>query len=594
MNTNTFTTYLTKLQNTPKRLEITTILSQLISELEPQETEIGVNLSLGFLKAPFASLKFNMADKMIIRAIEAAYSTPKTILNSAEISKVFGDVGDLGNVVEKYSQDSQSEIKKSNPTLTELYKKLTEIAEQEGSGSQESKTTKTAALLRSLTPQSAKFVTRIILGTTRLGFTELTVVAALAEFLGDKKLAEKIEAKYNCYPDIGLIARVLKEKGISGLNYLKITPGVPVLSQKAQRVSGMEEAFERTPKVWAEFKFDGTRVQLHLDKSQKNADVTTDLFGTATQNYLIKTYTRNLEETTHQYPDITEAADKFIKANSIILDGEAIGYNPKTGEFLPFQETIQRKRKYNVAETAKNIPLKYFVFDILFLNGKSTIDLPLTERHKLIEQVVAGNDTIIPAEFIETDRYERLQELFEESKERKLEGLIVKTPSDPYQAGARSYSWIKLKKADEKLLADSIDCVVLGYYFGKGVRSKFGVGGFLVGIYDKSTDTFKTLSKIGTGLTDEDWGTLKTLADKYKVAKIPANVEVNSLFTPDVICKPGLVVEIGADELSISPSHSAGFALRFPRLIKFRTDKAAIETTGLDEVREMFGRQRRK
>lgn len=535
-----------------------------------------------------------MADKMIIRAIEAAYSTPKTILNSAEISKVFGDVGDLGNVVEKYSQDSQSEIKKSNPTLTELYKKLTEIAEQEGSGSQESKTTKTAALLRSLTPQSAKFVTRIILGTTRLGFTELTVVAALAEFLGDKKLAEKIEAKYNCYPDIGLIARVLKEKGISGLNYLKITPGVPVLSQKAQRVSGMEEAFERTPKVWAEFKFDGTRVQLHLDKSQKNADVTTDLFGTATQNYLIKTYTRNLEETTHQYPDITEAADKFIKANSIILDGEAIGYNPKTGEFLPFQETIQRKRKYNVAETAKNIPLKYFVFDILFLNGKSTIDLPLTERHKLIEQVVAGNDTIIPAEFIETDRYERLQELFEESKERKLEGLIVKTPSDPYQAGARSYSWIKLKKADEKLLADSIDCVVLGYYFGKGVRSKFGVGGFLVGIYDKSTDTFKTLSKIGTGLTDEDWGTLKTLADKYKVAKIPANVEVNSLFTPDVICKPGLVVEIGADELSISPSHSAGFALRFPRLIKFRTDKAAIETTGLDEVREMFGRQRRK
>jgi len=196
-------------------------------------------------------------------------------------------------------------------------------------------------------------------------------------------------------------------------------------------------------------------------------------------------------------------------------------------------------------------------------------------------------------DFIETDEFEKLKEYFEIAKARGLEGIVVKTPEDPYQAGARSYSWIKYKKADQKLLSDTVDCVVLGYYFGKGVRSKFGIGGFLVGVYDKNKDIFRTVSKIGTGLKEEDWIKLKKMSDKVKVKNKPKNVDMNKIFEPSVFVEPKIVVEIGADEISVSPTHTAGYALRFPRLIKFRNDKDPKETTTVEEIEKMYKNQKR-
>ena len=434
----------------------------------------------------------------------------------------------------------------------------------------------------------------------RLGFTELTIISALANYLGNKSLAKNIEAKYNIHPDIGLIAKKIKEKGIKGIDYIQMEIGVPILSQKAQRVSGMEEIMERINKVWAEFKFDGTRVQLHFAKKgfyqKKHMNDKTsqsNLFGDAKSTSLVRTFTRNLEETTHQYPDIVEAAVKQIKVDSVILDGEGIGYNKATGEFLPFQETMQRKRKYNIKETAKNIPFKYFVFDILYLNGESVIEKPLHERRKLLDTVIGPGDVIQTDEYLETDEFEKLEEYFEIAKEKGLEGIVVKTPGDPYQAGARSYSWIKYKKADEKLLSDTVDCVILGYYHGRGVRSKFGIGGLLVGIYDKEKEVYKTVSKIGTGLTEEDLKYLKKKCDQIQVKNKPKNVEMDKIFTPDVYVSPKMVIEIGADEISISPTHTAGYALRFPRLIKFRDDKSPEDTTNVSEIEKMYKNQRK-
>jgi DNA ligase-1 len=590
MKISEFSNFLKRLDETPKRLEITTILSELIDRLSPEETDKAVYLSSGYLEAPYANIKFNIAEKTIVRVLEQAYATAQNPDIKKDIEKIYAREGDLGNVA--FELGKGKAVK--NPELLEVYSSLMEIAQEEGGGSQDSKITKTANLIKGLDNLSAKYIVRIILGLTRLGFTELTIIAALAEFLGDKKLSPQIEARYNIHPDIGLIAKRIKQKGLKGLKDINMATGVPVLSQKAQRVSGMEEAMERITNVWAEFKFDGTRVQLHMDRNKfnKSEDATqTSFFDTKTNNFLVKTYTRNLEETTHQYPDIVGAAVKQISADSVILDGEAIGFNKTTGEFLPFQETMQRKRKYDIEETAKNIPLKYFVFDILFLDGKSLVDKPLRERREILNKVIKKGGTLVVDEYLETDKFEELEEYYELAKHRKLEGLIAKNPEDSYQAGARSYSWIKLKTADEKLLNDSIDCVVLGYYFGKGVRSKFGIGGFLVGVYDDKSDTFKTLTKIGTGLKEEDWGILKKMADKVKTAKCPNNVDMDKIFAPDVYTEPKIVVEIGADEISISPSHTAGYALRFPRLLKFRQDKPANEATTLKEVERMFKNQ---
>lgn len=590
-----FSQYLQRLENTPKRLEIIEILAELISKLEINEVKEGIYLTLGYMDAPFHKKKLNIADKMMIKILENAYSTEVDVYIREKIIAMYGDLGDLGDVAKAYSEERR------NPNLTqsigEIYQQLIEITEQEGTGSQEAKLNKIVRILKVSDPISAKYIVRIILGTTRLGFTETTIISALAQILGNKSYTKEIEKVYNIHPDIGLIAKKIRENGIKGIELITIEPGVPVLSQKAQRVSGMEEAFERIPQPWLEYKYDGTRVQLHMDRNKtdrSNKITQTELFSGDTKELFIKTYTRNLEETTHQYPDLVEAADKQINAESIILDGEAIGYNPETGDLLPFQETIQRKRKYGVEESAKEIPLRYYIFDILYLNGETLINKPLEERRKILDSVITKGETLIPDEVFKEESLEGIRKHFENAKEKSLEGLIVKSPKDPYQAGARSYSWIKLKTADEKLLDDSIECVLLGYYYGKGTRSKFGIGGFLVGIYDEESEVYKTISKIGTGLKEEDWNKLKELADKVKVKDKPKEVEVDKMLEPDVWTTPKIVVEIGADEITVSPNHTTGYALRFPRLLRFREDKGPTQTTNTEEIVRMFNNFRKR
>ncbi len=306
-----FSKYLQKLEDTSKRLEMTDILTELISELDVEETDKALYLASGYIEAPFEGIKFNIAEKMMIRAIEQTFSTPKKPDIKDKIRKIYAETGDLGNVV--------FELKKSNPnfkdlSISEVYSKLFEITQIEGTGSQDLKSAKISSLLKETEPLGAKHITRIILGIMRLGFTELTIITALANYLGNKSLTKQIEAKYNLYPDIGFIAKKIKGKGLKGLDDTKMTIGVPVLSQKCQRVSGIKEIMERIDKVWAEFKFDGTRVQLHFakgknyqkkNKSDKRAQ--SDLFDKDEDNFLVKTYTRNLEETTHQYPEIIKA-----------------------------------------------------------------------------------------------------------------------------------------------------------------------------------------------------------------------------------------------------------------------------------------------
>ncbi|PJA87301.1 MAG: hypothetical protein CO141_00165 [Candidatus Moranbacteria bacterium CG_4_9_14_3_um_filter_42_9] len=581
-----------KLESTPKRLEITAILAELIEKLDQTEIRCATHLILGQLKAPFENLRFNIAEKLMIKILENAYSTPQKIVSDKDVTNLYNKAGDLGNVAFGLADTTKT----GKLSITQVYERLCEIAKIEGNGSVDTKIKKTATLLRELDPLSAKYATRIILGITRLGFTELTFVDALSLYLKDKKLGTQIENVYYTYPEIGLIAEKIKKSGIKGISKILIETGVPILSQKAQRVSDAEEAIEKMGKVWAEYKFDGTRVQLHFDKhkpiSHKNSDQT-ELFNDKDASYLVKTFTRNLEETTHQYPDIVQAAKQQINAQSAILDGEAIGYDKKTGTFLPFQETMQRKRKYDIGDTAKNVPLKYFVFDILLLDGKPLVNLPLRERKSLLKKTIKPGDTILIDDYLETDNAEKLHEYYTEAKGKSLEGLVVKRPGDAYQAGARSYSWVKLKKAGEKLLEDSVDCVVLGYYAGRGERSKFGIGGFLVGVYDKKSDSFKTVTKVGTGLTDEDWDYLKKMCDKVKINTIPTNVAMDKIYMPDVLVKPSIVVELIADEISDSPSHTAGYALRFPRLVKFRDDKSPSEITTVDEIKTMYRQQKR-
>lgn len=581
-----FCEFLDQLDNTTKRLEMTRILSDLLSEISVTDSKIGTYLALGILRAPFEDLKFNFADKQMIKTLSIWSGE-----SSEEINKKYSELGDLGSVAEYlYKNIEAQKHSKTKIELKELYEDLTDIALIEGTGSQEKKSQKIISLAGKLNSHlEIKFTVRIILGNLRLGFTELTVIDALCSILGNKSFKTQIESTYNKFPDIGEITERIKNDGIEGIEKIKMKPGVPIEPQKAQRLATAKEIIEKMNHVWCEYKFDGTRVQLHFDKSQKTSSE--NLFEKETK-FLVKTYTRNLEESTHQYPDLIEGAFSQIDADSVILDGEAIGFNKETGEFLPFQETIQRKRKHNVSEFSKQIPLKYLVFDILYLNGKEVVKLPLIERRNLLNTVIKKGHVIEIDSHLETSSEEEVSKFFKEAKEKGLEGIMVKKPDSTYEAGARAFSWIKFKREEDSEVLDTIDAVVMGYFFGKGVRSDFGIGGFLVGVFNPETETYQTISKIGSGLSDEEWVKIKEDCDNLKVSISPKEYEVAKELSPDVWVKPKLVVTVRADEVSISPNHTSKIALRFPRLISFRYDKSPTDTTSISEIKDIYNLKR--
>lgn len=575
--------YLEKINQTTKRLEITAIIADLIKKLDIKETEKALFLSLGYLNPPYNQIKFNLADKMVMRSLSIAYK-----IDPKAIEDKYNKEGDLGEVAYSLCHNK----KDSNLSVVDIYSLFLDIAQQEGTGSQERKLSKLADLLLKLSPLETKYAIRIILGTTRLGFTEQTIIDALSVMeTNSKNASPKIEEVYNIYPNIGFVASKIKEDGLNGLKDIKADTGIPILPQKAQRLSDPNEILKKMDgTAWVEYKFDGTRVQLHIDRA-KTPDYTkitqSELFDFKENSFLVKTFTRNLEESTYQFPDIISMATKQVLAQSVILDGEAVGYDFKNQKFIPFQETIQRKRKHDIDKYAKQIPLKYIIFDILYINGTQITNLPLKERVGLLKEVIKESELFHISPHQQVDNPNEIWDLFESSKEKDLEGIMIKNPNSPYRAGAREFSWIKLKRSNTDILEDTIDCVVLGYYFGKGNRANFGIGGFLCGIWDKDKQTFTTLTKVGTGLKDEEWIDLKERCDKIKLKTQPKNVKVDKTLIPDVWIEPKIVVELGGDEISTSPTHTSGFALRFPRFIRYRTDKSPTDTTSPQEIKAM-------
>lgn len=583
MQIQAFADYLTRLDQTTKRLEITDILAQLIQEVETSEVENAINLALGQLYAPFKDLTFNVADKMMLRALEDFDTT------NSDIASAYRQLGDLGDTASTLSHK-----KTSNLTINQTHAQLVEIANLEGSGSQEKKIVKLVELFKELDSTSLKYVVRIVLGTTRLGFTATTIVDALSYVLGgNKDYSDSIEKVYNIHPDIALIAKQIKMHGMQGLAAIHIEIGVPILSEKPQRVASPDEVIEKmaSKEIWIEYKLDGTRVQIHFDKAKPVNSDTKSLFEDDTQ-YFVGSYTRNLDDSTNQFPDVIEGVKKQLKATSVILDGEAIGYDKTTGKFLDFQTTIKRKRKHGVSDSLTQIPLKYFVFDILYLDGKSLIELPLRERKQILKDILLEGDTVEISPHVETHESKVVRTVFEEAKTKGLEGLVIKNPDKGYEAGARSFTWVKLKRIDEEGYsqgaADSVDCIVMGYYTGKGVRAQFGMGAFLAGIYDEETLSFKSVTKVGTGMKEVDLEEIKKLCDKHVSKDKPSEYSVDKDLYPDVWVKPRIVVELRADEITISPKHTATYALRFPRLIRIRTDKKAEQATSIKELEDLF------
>lgn len=565
--------YLSELEKTASRIKITEILADLFKKASAEEIDKICYLVLGRLAPAYEGVEFNLADKLLIRTLAKAYGKP-----DKEILAKYKQLGDLGNTAEFF--DSK-ELTKSL-TVAEVYDQLWLIAKDAGGGSVERKISQMASLIDDLDALSAKYVTRIPIGRLRLGFSELTIMDVLSWMLtGDKSIRSEIEAAYNVQADIGHIARIIKEQGLPGLKGVKVSLGVPIVPALCQRLPNVEEMIKKMHHVAAEPKYDGTRLQIHFDRSKN----------------FIKTFTRNLEDSTLMFPDITQAVSKEVRAKEVILDGEAIGYNPSTGNFLPFQETIKRKRKYEVSLKAKEIPLKYFVFDILYQDGQDMLGTPFAKRREILTKILRpANKIILLSPQIVTESAQDLRDFHDIQKTKGLEGIVVKKWQGTYDPGRRGYNWVKFKQDTSKKgggLADTLDCVVMGYSKGKGKRAKFGIGAFLVGIRKSAnSDQFLTISKIGTGLSDEQWREMHRRCERTKVRNQPKQYQVNKNLAPDVWCAPQIVVEIQADNITVSPIHTAGLAFRFPRLKHFRDDKSADQTSTLAEAKKLYKMQK--
>ena len=451
------------------------------------------------------------------------------------------------------------------------------IAEESGSGSQDRKLELLSQLLLQLDAVSNKFVVRIVLGNMRLGFSTMTMMDAMSwAMTGTKEESGLLEATYQRRADIGkLAATYLTHKSADArrhaLSEVTVEVGTPLVPALCQRLNSSQEIIDKMGKVYAEPKYDGLRVQIHIEKP---------LGGQP----MIKTFTRNLENTSHMFPELSRLVAE-VKCESCILDAEAIGFDPQTDKLVTFQETVTRKRKHNIEAASAQTPIRFYVFDVLNLNDQSLLDLSLRSRKELLKGIFKQNEVLYHSPYIITDDADELRKFHEDQLSLGLEGAVIKQFESVYQPGRKGWNWVKIKEEEGSRgkLKDTLDCIVMGFYAGRGKRTQFGLGAFLVGVLAED-QTIKTIAKIGTGLSDEQFGILKDKCQPLVTQDQPNVYDVNKASLPDTWVQPGIVVEIAADELTRSPIHTAGLALRFPRLVAFRDDKAWSDATTVAEL----------
>lgn len=561
------------IEATSSRLGMTKLLADLLQHATPSEASIICNISLGQLNPPHIGTQFNIAEKTMVKIIAQILERAETTVKDHAKK-----MGDLGLVIEEGSWRPKDKL-----TLKQVYVHLHTIEKIGGIGSQEEKSRAMIELLTSLDQLSAKYVVRIILGKLRLGFSDMTIIDALSWMeTGDKSLRTIIEDAYNICADIGIIAQTLKESGIHALEKMHIRMGIPIRPAAAERMPTAKATMEKIGPCIAQPKLDGFRLQIHVDKTHKIPK--------------IHFFSRNLQDMSAMFPDIKESIAE-LDVETLICEGEAIVFDADTGTFLPFQETVKRKRKHDIEEVMEELPLRVFIFDLLYLNGKDLLNETHEERRaqllKLFKKFDDPTIQVIEEKVIHTTK--ELELYFAANIASGLEGLVVKKPDSIYQPGKRNFNWIKLKRQEEGHLEDTIDCVVLGYYAGSGKRAAFGIGAFLVGVFNKKEDRFETIAKIGTGLKDDDWREFKKRCDKIKVLNKPKNVVCAKELYPDVWTSPEIVVIIRADEITLSPVHSAGkteehlgYALRFPRFMGYSIDKSYEEATTIPEIVKLY------
>ena len=567
-----------RMEKTSKRIELTDILVELLKKTPKEILPNVVYLLQGIIRPNFEGVELGIAEKLAIRAISKSSG-----LSVKKIEDDYREGGDLGLTASNILKlKTQTTFTVEKITVERVYDTLFKIAKLEGKGSQDLKMKYISSMLNDATPVEAKFVMKILLGTLRLGVAENTVMDALAiAFTGKKENKEEIENAYNVSSDLGKVSLVVATDGIEEIKKFKISLFSPIRPMLADRVKSEAEAIKKMPQLFAaEYKLDGERVQIHKQMNK------------------IILFSRRLENITQYYPDIIENIGKSINVDEGIFEAEIVPINENTGEFLPFQELMHRRRKHKLEKAVLQYPITVNFFDVLYFDDRNCLNLEYTKRREILEKVVKEDNfsKLVPMLLVKNEN--EIEDFLENSINSGCEGLMLKTPNAGYRAGARGSNWLKLKREYRNELGDSLDLIVIGAYFGRGRRTGL-YGTLLLGTYNPENDTFPSICKVGTGFTDESLDQLYQILSNKVILK--KNSRVVSEMEADVWLAPELVLEVVASEITLSPIHktglnlvreNSGFALRFPKFTgKIRHEKAVEDASTHDEVLALYKNQ---
>lgn len=514
---------------------------------------ITANFIRGEVFPDWSEAKLGIGSKLCYRALARS---SKENLTQEDIEQKVADVGDIGKVASQLTYGEQKGLLSYNGneklTIGEVYKELESISNTSGSGSTDEMIRLLFGLFNKCTPVEAQYLSRIVTNQMRIGVGEGTVRdAIISAFNVEKELVERALQVTN---DYGEVARTARDEGNEGLDKAKVEIGRPIKPMKA-KASTKEDTVNDWDTISVDTKYDGARGQIHYDGNEVNI------------------FTQKMENITDSIPEIREEIINTID-EPVILDTEIVALDPETDEPKPFQQVLRRiRRKDNIEEMRKEVPVTFFVFDCLYADRKSLLDCSVTERYEKLTQHV---DEKHQATQIITDNLTELKEIEAKALSEKHEGLMLKNPESVYTPGRRGKEWRKIKPDVE-----TVDLTVVGAEWGEGRRAEF-MGSFLLGVYNEDNDDYELVGKVATGITDNKLNELTNLLE-------PSIVSENG---KDIELQPNIVMEVGYEEIQKSPTYDSGFALRFPRFLAIREDKNASDGETKTRLEDLYEEQR--
>ncbi len=533
-------------------LEITTNVSNFLKEVSDEELPIVTRFIMGHVFPVWSNKELGLGPNLLYSAISRTSSLPVK-----RIEELIKETGDVGLALEKailcgkthlsfFSESEQLSIK-------EVYLRFERISELSGKGSQDAKIKNLQYLFSQAKPTEIVYLSRLAIEEMRIGVGEGIVRNAIAEAFGVP--SELVERGILLTNDLGLVAITAKKEGKEGLIKLGVMINRPLRMMLAQIGAGINETIKEMGHVAVEWKYDGARVQIHKNEND------------------ITIYSRKLEDVTSSLPDLVKSIRTNVLTNCVILDGEAVAIG-KNNRPKPFQEILRRfRRKYDVSTTAIEIPLCLNLFDILYLNGDSLIDIPLIKRREKLEKVC---DKSVVAKQIITDDPAVVESIYNEALAAGHEGVMLNNPGSPYSPGKRGKNWLKLKP-----IMETLDLVVIGGEWGEGRRTKF-IGSYLLACRDPDTEKFLPIGRVATGITDEQLEDLTKLFKDLIILENGIHVDI----------EPKIVFEVAFEEIQKSPNYGSGYALRFPRLVNVRTDKSKEDADSIERIEQLYIRQK--